>query len=44
MQQNPPPQTNVVIVEEMEVKNAKDLSEVTDTKLLHVECDCSRYI
>ena len=41
MQQNMTPQMNVVIVEEKESKDDSTLSEATDTKVLHVECDCS---
>ncbi|MCO5615024.1 hypothetical protein L7F22_069312 [Adiantum nelumboides] len=41
MQQNPTPQTNVVIVEELEVKDSKELN---DTKVLHIDCDCSTCI
>ena len=41
MQQNLPPQVNVVIVEEKESEINPILSEVTDAKVLHVECDCS---
>ena len=30
-----------MIVEELEVKDSKEMSKLIDTKVLHVECDCS---